>query len=147
MVEIAQNLFSTRRGSVLVGAAAAVIAGIVLVVYLHQYRNSVNSASAAAPVLVASQLIPKGTPGDLVGSNNQFQVGSVPKSQLAVGALTDLSFLQTPPPLSMAEDILVFQNGDRLKGKLEIAEENLGLDACGVFEIQFDVPGIIRCAI
>ena len=65
MVEIAQNLFSTRRGSVLVGAAAAVIAGIVLVVYLHQYRNSVNSASAAAPVLVASQLIPKGTPGDL----------------------------------------------------------------------------------
>src|SRR2546421_2660326 len=89
MVEIAQNLFSTRRGSVLVGAAAAVIAGIVLVVYLHQYRNSVNSASAAAPVLVASQLIPKGTPGDLVGTSDQFQVGSVPKAQLAAGALTD----------------------------------------------------------
>jgi Flp pilus assembly protein CpaB len=89
MVEIAQNLFSTRRGSIYVGAAAAVIAGIVLAVYLHQYRNNVNSASAAAPVLVASQLIPKGTPGDLVGANNQFQVGSVPKAQLAIGALTD----------------------------------------------------------
>ena len=35
MVEIAQNLFSTRRGSVLVGAAAAVIAAIVHVVYLN----------------------------------------------------------------------------------------------------------------
>jgi Flp pilus assembly protein CpaB len=89
MVEIAQNLFGTRRGSIYVGAAAAVIAGLVLVIYLQQYRKSVNSASAAAPVLVASQLIPKGTPGDLVGSNNQFQVGSVPKAQLAVGALTD----------------------------------------------------------
>jgi Flp pilus assembly protein CpaB len=89
MVEIAQNLFSTRRGSVLVGAAAAVIAGIVLIVYLHQYRNSVNSTQAPAAVLVASQLIPKGTPGDLVGSSNQFQVGSVPKGQLAIGALTD----------------------------------------------------------
>jgi Flp pilus assembly protein CpaB len=89
MVEIAQNLFSTRRGSIYVGAAAAVIAGIVLAVYLHEYRNNVNSASAAAPVLVASQLIPKGTPGDLVGANNQFQVGSVPKAQLAIGALTD----------------------------------------------------------
>jgi Flp pilus assembly protein CpaB len=89
MVEIAQNLFSTRRGSVLVGAAAAVVAGIVLVVYLHQYRNSVNSTQAPAAVLVASQLIPKGTPGDLVGSSSQFQVGSVPKAQLAVGALTD----------------------------------------------------------
>lgn len=89
MVEIAQNLFSTRRGSVMVGAAAAVIAGIILIVYVHQYRDSVKSSSSNAPVLVASQLIPKGTPGDLVGTDNQFQVGSVPKGQLAVGALTD----------------------------------------------------------
>ena len=89
MVEIAQNLFSTRRGSVIVGAAAAVIAGLILIVYIHQYRSNVNSTSGQAPVLVASQLIPKGTPGDLVGSNNQFQVGSVPKGQLAAGALTD----------------------------------------------------------
>lgn len=89
MVDIAQNLFSTRRGSVLAGAAAAVIAGIILIVYLHEYRSSVNSSNASAPVLVASQLIPKGTPGDVVGSSNQFQVGSVPKAQLTTGALTD----------------------------------------------------------
>ena len=89
MVEIAQNLFTTRRGSLLVGAAAAVLAGIILLAYLHQYRNSVNSATAPVSVLVAKNLIQKGTPGDIIGTSSQFQVASVPKGQLQVGALTD----------------------------------------------------------
>ncbi len=89
MVEIAQNMFTTRRGSLLVGAAAAVLAGIILLVYLHSYKNSVNSASASVSVLVAKNLIPKGTPGDIIGTSDQFQVTSVPKGQLRVGALTD----------------------------------------------------------
>lgn len=89
MVEIAQNLFGTRRGSLLVGAGAAVLAGIVLLVYLYSYRNSVNSSAAPATVLVAKNLIQKGTPGDIIGSSDQFQVASVPKGQLQTGALTD----------------------------------------------------------
>jgi pilus assembly protein CpaB len=89
VVEIAQNLFTTRRGSLLVGAAAAVLAGIILLAYLHSYRNSVNSASAPVSVLVAKNLIQKGTPGDIIGTSSQFQVASVPKGQLQVGALTD----------------------------------------------------------
>lgn len=89
MVDIAQNLFSTRRGSILVGIGAAVIAGIVLFAYLHQYRNSVNSAGVPASVLVAKNLIKKGTPGDIIGSDGQYQVASVPKGQLQLGALTD----------------------------------------------------------
>jgi pilus assembly protein CpaB len=82
-------MFTTRRGSLLVGAAAAVLAGIILLAYLHSYRNSVNSASAPASVLIAKNLIQKGTPGDIIGTSNQFQVASVPKGQLQVGALTD----------------------------------------------------------
>jgi Flp pilus assembly protein CpaB len=93
LVDIAQNLFSTRRGSVIAGVAAAVIAGIILLVYLHAYRNSVNSSRVEASVLVANRLIPKGTPGDVIGQSNQFQVGSVPKNQLLTGALTDPSAL------------------------------------------------------
>jgi pilus assembly protein CpaB len=89
VVEIAQNMFTTRRGSLLVGAAAAVLAGIILLAYLHSYRNSVNSASAPVSVLVAKNLIQKGTPGDIIGTSSQFQVASVPKGQLQVGALTD----------------------------------------------------------
>lgn len=89
MVDIAQNLFSTRRGSVFVGAAAAVLAGIVLFAYLHSYRNSLKSSAAPATVLVAKNLIQKGTPGDIIGTSDQFQVASVPKAQLQIGALTD----------------------------------------------------------
>lgn len=89
MVEIAQNLFSTRRGSLLVGAVAAVLAGIVLLAYLYSYRNSVNSSAAPATVLVAKNLIQKGTPGDIIGTSDQFQVASVPQGQLQTGALTD----------------------------------------------------------
>jgi pilus assembly protein CpaB len=56
---------------------------------LHQYRNSVNSASAPVSVLVAKNLIQKGTPGNIIGTTSQFQVASVPKGQLQVGALSD----------------------------------------------------------
>src|SRR6266568_2799944 len=89
MVEIAQNLFTTRRGSILVGVGAAVLAAIIVFVYLHNYRNSLNSAAAPASVLVAKNLIQKGTPGNIIGQTQQFQVASIPKRQLQVGALTD----------------------------------------------------------
>jgi len=89
VVDIANNLFSTRRGSILVGVGVAVLAAIVLFAYLHQYRNSVNSSAVPASVLVAKNLIQKGTPGDIIASGGQYQVASVPKGQLQVGALTD----------------------------------------------------------
>jgi Flp pilus assembly protein CpaB len=93
VVEIAQNLFTTRRGSFLVGAAAAVLALIVLLAYLHSYRNSISSSSAPATVLVAKNLIQKGTPGNIIGTSDQFQVSPVPRGQLQTGALTDPSAL------------------------------------------------------
>jgi pilus assembly protein CpaB len=89
VVEIAQNLFSTRRGSLLVGVGAALLAGIVLFVYLQSYRNSVKSASSAGPVLVAKNLIPKGTSGDIIASTEQYQVADLPKSELKTGAIAD----------------------------------------------------------
>jgi pilus assembly protein CpaB len=89
VVDIAQNLFSTRRGSILVGIGAAAIAAIVVFVYLHNYRNSLNSAAAPANVLVAKNLIPKGTPGNVIGQTGQFQVASIPRKTLQVGALVD----------------------------------------------------------
>src|SRR5207247_7977283 len=94
VVDIANNLCSTRRGSILVGVGAAVIAGIVLFAYLHQYRNSVNSSAVPASVLVAKNLIQKGTPGDMIGTTGQYQVASVPKAQLQLGALTDPAALK-----------------------------------------------------
>jgi len=93
VVDIAQNLFSTRRGAILVGAAAAVLAALILFVYLHAYRNSLNSAKTPTAVLVAKNLIQKGTPGNIIGSSSQFQVASIPRGQLQAGALTDPALL------------------------------------------------------
>jgi hypothetical protein len=43
---------------------------------------------------------------------------------LPIGAVAELRLAQTPPALSVAEDLLVFKNGDRIKGHLQAAAEN-----------------------
>lgn len=94
MVEIANNFVSSRRGTILIGVGAALLAAILLVVYLNRYRNSVRASGAASPVLVAKGLIQKGTFGNVIGTNDQFQIASVPKSELKDGAITDASALR-----------------------------------------------------
>lgn len=88
-MELAQNLFSSRRSSLLIGVAAAVMAAVIVGVYLYHYRNTVNGGAAPATALVAKSLIQKGTPGDVVGTRDLFQVISLPKSELKTGAITD----------------------------------------------------------
>lgn len=86
---LSSKLLTTRRGTIILGVAAAVLAGIALLVYLNQYRNSVNSKTAPISVLVAKSLIQKGTPGDIVGSTRLYQIGSIPKDQVKTGAFVD----------------------------------------------------------
>jgi Flp pilus assembly protein CpaB len=88
-MELAQRLLSTRRGSTILGIGAAVLAGIVLLVYVNQYRDSVTTSAAPVTVIVAKELIHKGTAGDIVGNEKLFQTSSIPKDQLRNGALTD----------------------------------------------------------
>src|SRR6266545_4533427 len=88
-MEFAQRLLSTRRGSTILGIAAAALAGIILLVYVNQYRNSVGTAAAPVTVIVAKELIHKGTSGDIVGNDKLFQTSSIAKDQVRNGALTD----------------------------------------------------------
>ena len=53
---LSSKLLTTRRGTIILGIGAAVIAAIVLLVYLNQYRNSVDSGAQPVSVLVAGQL-------------------------------------------------------------------------------------------
>jgi Flp pilus assembly protein CpaB len=82
------KLFRTRQGTLVLGVVAAVLAAIALIVYLHEYRNSV-SPGGAVPVLVAKSLIPKGTPGELVASSGKYQVTNIPQGSVTSGAFTD----------------------------------------------------------
>ncbi len=87
------KLFRTRQGTLVLGVVAAVLAAIALIVYLHQYRNSVNNKAVPLSVLVAKSLIPKGTSGDAVASTAKYEVKSIPKSEAQSGVFTQPSSL------------------------------------------------------
>jgi Flp pilus assembly protein CpaB len=78
----------------MVGIGAALLAAILLVVFLSQYRNSVNQAGEGVTVLVAKRLIQQGTPGDVVGSLDLYANVKVRKSQLKTGAIIDPASLR-----------------------------------------------------
>jgi Flp pilus assembly protein CpaB len=93
-----QNVFSgkltsTKGGAFLVGGAAALIAGLLLVVYLNRYRNSVNNSAEAAPVLVARQLIPQGTPGSVIAQKRYYDLKQIAHSDIKTGAVVDAGYL------------------------------------------------------
>lgn len=89
-----QKMLATRGGTVAVGGFAAAFGALLLLMYLAQYRNSVDQSGEPITVLVAKSLIEKGTPGDIVGIKGLFQTTDAPRDQLQDGAITDPSALR-----------------------------------------------------
>jgi pilus assembly protein CpaB len=87
------KLFTTRQGTIWLGVIAALIAAVALIVYLHNYRSSVNGDNTQQQVLVAKALIQKGTPGNVVGSTGLYETANLAKSQIKTGAYVDPSTL------------------------------------------------------
>ena len=92
-MELAQRFISSTRGTTLLAILAAVLAGILVLVYVGRYRNSVKSEGAPVTVLVARTIIPKGTPGSAVASKALYTTTTIRQSQLLDGALSDPSSL------------------------------------------------------
>ncbi|MFL5953775.1 MAG: Flp pilus assembly protein CpaB [Gaiellaceae bacterium] len=93
-----QNVFSgrlttTRGGAAVLGTAAAILAGLLLLLYLNHYRNSVNANAKDAPVLVAKSLIPRGTPGALIAQKGLFTTQALAHSAVKAGAIVDPAYL------------------------------------------------------
>jgi Flp pilus assembly protein CpaB len=76
------------------GAFAAVLAGAILLFYVAQYRDSVKKDQQPVAVLVAQDLIPKGTPGSVVASQNMYTISKLPQDRVANGAITDPNALK-----------------------------------------------------
>jgi len=93
-VQFAQRLFSTRGGTIALSIMAAVLAAAILVTYLHRYRDSVRASGAPVTVLVAKGLIEKGTSGDIIASQDLYQVSSQPRGEISDGAITDPATLK-----------------------------------------------------
>ena len=79
---------ATRRGAITIAAAAAALAGIVLLGFISQYKNHVQGGTIERTALVADRLIPKGTSGAVAVSGELFKPTSAPQASLEAGALS-----------------------------------------------------------
>ena len=86
------NPLHTRRGSLVAAVGTAIVAAIILVVFLNNYRN--GDSSKTETVLAARSLLPKGSSGNAVASSGLFQAINVKHSQVKPGAITDPSALR-----------------------------------------------------
>ena len=84
-----QRFTSSRSGTLVLGALAAIVAGALLLIYVSQVRQNANSQSATVSVLVANKLIPQSSSGDVIASQKWYSVVSTPKDQVKDGAITD----------------------------------------------------------
>lgn len=93
-MQLTQRLLSTRAGTIALAGSAAILAGIVVLVYINRYRTSVNQSAEPVSVLVAKNLIEKGTPGNVIGTDGLYQTARVAKGDLKDGAILDPSSLR-----------------------------------------------------
>jgi len=84
---------SSRGWAIALGIGAIALAAILLIVYLDRYRARVGGENAPTPVLVAKQLIPKGTSGVVIASQSMYAPTTLPRKEVEVGAIADPSLL------------------------------------------------------
>ena len=89
-----QKVLSTRGGATGLAVITALIAGVLLIVFLNSYRNSVNGDDKSATVLVAQKLIERGSSGDVIATQGLYQTTRLKKSELKNGALSDPAILR-----------------------------------------------------
>lgn len=88
-----ERISNSRKWAVAVGIGAAVLAGLLLLVYLNRYRESVAGETAPTSVLVAKSLIVKGTSGAIIGKKALYQGATLPNRDVKVGAIVDPAYL------------------------------------------------------
>jgi Flp pilus assembly protein CpaB len=88
-MQLAQRLLSTRGGTIALSIMAAVLAAVILVTYLNRYRDSVKQSGVPVTVLVANGLIEKGTSGQVIATEDLYKTTTMPKGEVAEGAITD----------------------------------------------------------
>ena len=86
-----KNFLSTRRGTITLAMLAALTALGVLLMFMSNYRSSVQSGAADIRVLVADRFIDKGTSGDAIAEAELFKPVTITDDEAIEGAVTDPS--------------------------------------------------------
>jgi Flp pilus assembly protein CpaB len=124
MGDTPRDMLSTRGGSLALAIGAAIVAGILIFVFVQRYRDHVNSNNAATSVFVARSLIPKGSSADVIASEQLLQRTGIKGSQALSGAITDTSVLHgqvTTTAIYPGQQIVAADfshQGDNVAGKL-----------------------------
>jgi Flp pilus assembly protein CpaB len=90
---LTERVSTSRSWAIGVGIGAALLAGLLLLLYLNRYRESVAGDNARSSVLVAKNLILEGTSGDVVATKQTYQVAEIQNKELKVGAVADPAYL------------------------------------------------------
>jgi Flp pilus assembly protein CpaB len=94
--------------------ALAVLAVVLIGIYIVSYRNSVNSGADLVKVLVASRDIPAGTKGSAVASGGYMKTQTVPRRAVVPGSVVSgapLTSLVSTNPVYKGEQITLRQFG------------------------------------
>jgi Flp pilus assembly protein CpaB len=84
---------STRKGTFAIALVTALVAAGILVFALHRYRQSIESSSKPATVLVANRFIAKGTAGAAIGVGEYVSTAKILDKQVTPGALANTAAL------------------------------------------------------
>jgi Flp pilus assembly protein CpaB len=88
----AGQLLASRRGALTVSAVSALLAALLLYMFVQHYRRApVAAAPTQVVAFVATQYIPAGTPESAVASGNMLKRVEVPSTQAVAGAIADPS--------------------------------------------------------
>lgn len=81
---------SSRTGSLIFAVIAAIIAGALVFAAIHDARKTA-AAGGSASVVVAKQLIPKGSSGAAIAADQSFRLADIKGNAVVAGAITDIS--------------------------------------------------------
>jgi pilus assembly protein CpaB len=87
------DMISTRGGAMIVATVAAILAGILLFVFVQRYRTKESASSATTSVFVARSLIAQGSSADVIASQQLLQRTALRGSQVQSGVIADPSVL------------------------------------------------------
>lgn len=93
-MELAHRLVSSRTGTLVLSALAALLAIVLVLVYVNSYRAGVDTSVEPVTVLVAKAAIPKGTSGDVVVSRGLFETQRLRQAEAVSGAYVDPAALR-----------------------------------------------------
>jgi Flp pilus assembly protein CpaB len=89
-----RSRLSTRNGALSIAVLAAGLAAILVFAAINSARKSDAVGTSPSTVLVANQLIPKGSSSQALAQEHLFRVARVSEQALVPGAVTDISQLR-----------------------------------------------------